>query len=94
MAEKHGLQDLVAIGFDKIGIQHIGGWAGGVDVLFEIHGQEFEDQIEAVFLHNDILETDNVGMLELLEQRYLPDGSRRNTLGISNVTALIITAIK
>ena len=47
----------------------------GVHVLLEVHGEELKDEVELGLLHENVLEGDDVRMLQLLQQRYLADGS-------------------
>ena len=47
----------------------------GVHVLLEVHGEELKDEVELGLLHQNVLEGDDVRMLQLLQQRYLADGS-------------------
>lgn len=47
----------------------------GVHVLLEVHGKELKDEVELGLLHENVLEGDDVGVLQLLQQSYLADGS-------------------
>ena len=47
----------------------------GVHVLLEVHGEELKDEVELGLLHENVLEGDDVGVLQLLQQSYLADGS-------------------
>ena len=47
----------------------------GVHVLLEVHGEELKDEVELGLLHENVLEGDDVRVLQLLQQRYLADGS-------------------
>ena len=47
----------------------------GVHVLLEVHGKELKDEVELGLLHENVLEGDDVGVLQLLQQGYLADGS-------------------
>ena len=50
-------------------------WHVGVHVLLEVHGEELKDEVELGLLHQNVLEGDDVRVLQLLQQRYLADGS-------------------
>ena len=47
----------------------------GVHVLLEVHGKELKDEVELGLQHQNVLEGDDVRVLQLLQQRYLADGS-------------------
>ena len=68
------LQYLVAVGLDELGVHVLVLRDGRVDVLLEVHGEELEDEVEPVLLHDDVPQAHDVGVLELLEQGDLPDG--------------------
>ena len=91
VAEEESLQQLVSVGLHqhrvhltvlKPGCMKTALWKKnsnlghvGVHVLLEVHGKELKDEVELGLLHENVLEGDDVGMLQLLQQRYLADGS-------------------
>ena len=51
-----------------------------VHVLFEILLTVLKDEDELCLCMDDIVQSDDIDMLELLHERYLSDGSRRSAL--------------
>lgn len=78
VTEQHCLQHLVGVTFDQVLVHHLL-WTDRIQVLFQVHLKELKDQIQSALLHDDINEADNVGMVELLEQRHLPDSGGWNS---------------
>ncbi len=54
-----------------------------VHVLFEVHVEVFEDKVEFLISMNHVQEGDNIGMVQLLEQGNLTDGSAGDSFGFS-----------
>lgn len=67
VAEEHSLQQLVGVAAHQVGLHELA-VLDGVDVLLQVHGQELEDQVQAVLLHDDVHQTDDVGVLRKREE--------------------------
>ena len=68
VAEQEALKQLVGVGFDKHWVHLSVLWHISVHVLLEVHSEKLENEIELSLLHQNILQRDNVGMLQLLQQ--------------------------
>ena len=88
VAEKESLQQLVGVRFHKhwVHLSILGGkldqldrtgrtnlWHICVHVLLEVHSEELKDEIELGFLHQHILQGDNIWMLQFFQQGDLAD---------------------
>ena len=78
VAEQEALKQLVGVGFDKHWVHLAVLWHISVHVLLEVHSEKLENEIELSLLHQNILQRDNVGMLQLLQQWDLADCCRRH----------------
>ena len=68
VAEQEALKQLVGVGFDKHWVHLAVLWHISVHVLLEVHSEKLENEIKLSLLHQNILQRDNVGMLQLLQQ--------------------------
>ena len=96
------LEQLVGVALDELRVHHGAGRGDGVHVLLQVHGEELEDEVEPVLLHDDVLQVDDVGVVELLEEGDFPDGCRGDTflLGLQadllhghDLTRLLVLAL-
>ena len=59
VAEEHALQDLVGVALDQRLGDHLVLADGGVHVLLQVHREELEDEVQAVLLHDHVLQEHN-----------------------------------
>ena len=79
MAVEYALCDLMEVALDELRLEQLV-VGQRLHVLLEVHGEELEDQVELVLLHEHVHERDDVGMLKLAQQRDLAYGRARHAL--------------
>jgi len=77
VAEAQAPQHLERVRFHEHRVQRA---VARVQEPFQVLVEELEDQVEAPVVLEDVLEGDDVRVLELLEERDLPERGRRHTL--------------
>lgn len=70
------LRDLMQVALDQLRFQQPV-VRQGLHVLFQVHGEKLEYQIEFVLLHENVHERDDVGMLKFAEKRNLSNSRAR-----------------
>ena len=80
VTEKDALEKLVEVALGQLRIHLFVFRDVGVHILLQVHREKLKDEIQLRLLHQNILQSHNVGVLELLQEGDLSDGGAWHAL--------------